>query len=487
MATELRGKINKSIKWTVLVTLFNTTIQPIYRILLALLLLPTEYGYIAVITLLVSFAELLNNVGVGEAIIQRDNIDRQDLSTLFFFNLFITIFISVLVFLSAPFIHNFYEMEHLTIIIRTVTLIVFINGVTSIFKFYMHKNFLFKETSIIRIIKVTLEVVISLILILIGYSIWGYIFAVIISNTVSGTLLIVLAYKKTDLILSFYFSLNKLIRFLHFGIFVSMKKILTFFSQRIDEIIIGGTLSSDILGVYYLAKNLLLQIQSLISTSFNQVLLPTFSKIKNDKVRLKKLYLNIISVLLFVGLPLFILIILTAEYFVPLIFGNEWLGSVIVFQSLSLPVLCLLLSSGISTSLLYSQNKTVLVFVLDLVMVPLYILILIVFNNGLLENILVIYGSYLIIKFFIIQIIVSKTFDIKINNYSAVIIGTIMTSIIMTVILLLLKSLMSELSESISLLILSITSVTGFVLISFIINKRVKNNFFHIIKSIIKN
>lgn len=417
MTEKLKSKVFKSVKWTVLVTLLNTIIQPIYRILLALLLLPTEFGYIAVITLIVSFADLLNNIGVGEAIIQKDEVTTEDLSTLFFFNTIMTLIISILIYFSSSYIENFYNMDGIKEIIKVTTLIVFLNGITSIFQFYLHRYFYFKETSILKIVKMLAEVTFAITLILFDLGIWGFVIALVTANIIHSALLVVTAYRKTNLKINFYFSILRLKKFLNFGIFVSSKKIVNFSSQRIDEVIIGAVLSAEILGIYYLAKNLLLQMQSLITTTFGQILLPMFSKMKDNIAKQKEIYLTIIRTLLFVGTPIFMLIIISADLFVPLVFGQEWIQSALVFKWLSIPVFCLLLSSGVSTSLMYSQNKTGILLLIDIIMVPIYILILYLFNHGDLLNILFIYSCYIIFKFIIVQALISKIFKIKLKEF----------------------------------------------------------------------
>lgn len=430
MTEKLKSNVFKSVKWTALVTLLNTMIQPIYRILLALLLLPTEFGYIAVITLIVSFADLLNNIGIGEAIIQKDEVTTEDLSTLFFFNTITTLIISSLIYFSSSYIEIFYSMSGLTEIIKVTTLIVFVNGITSIFKFYLHRYFHFKETSILKIIKMLAEVAIAITLILLDLGIWGFVFALVTANILHSSLLVMVAFKKTDLRINFYFSILKLKNFLSFGIFVSSKKIINFFSQRADEIIIGGVLSAEILGIYYLAKNLLFQIQSLITTSFGQILLPMFSKMKDNIEKQKEIYLTILRTLLFIGTPIFMLIIISADIFVPLVFGQEWIESALVFRWLSIPVFCLLLSSGVSTSLMYSQNKTVTLLLIDIMLVPIYILVLYLFNHGDLLNILFIYSCYVIFKFIIVQVLISKIFKIKIKEFTNLLKVPMMSAII---------------------------------------------------------
>lgn len=471
MDNNLNYKVNKGVKWTLIKALVNSTIQPLYRILLGVLLIPTEFAYIAVITLIVSFAEILNNAGIGEAIIQRDNVSKEDLSSLFFFNLFLSITVTATLYISSDVISNYYDMKDLSPIIKFLTIIVLSNGITSLFKFYLHKEFHFKQTSVLQILKILTEVAITLIFIIMGYGIWGFAIGIVISNLLHAALLAITVFVKSDFKLQLYFSFSNLRRFWSFGIFIASKKILTFFSHRIDEILIGGLLTPEILGSYFFAKSILLQLQTLITASFSQVLLPTFSKLKDNLVMAKKYYLKIFSTLTFLGLPIFTGLILVANFFVPVIFGDKWSNSVLVFQLLSFPILAELLMAGIATSLLYSQEKSLLVLIIDLCVVFPYIIILLIFGNSLL-SVIFIYSLYICTKFILIQFSVGKITNIKINDYK-IIRGPLISTLVMSVTVLFQISYMQEQFSNFYILITSILLGTSiYTGSSFIINKK---------------
>ncbi|MGM0853981.1 MAG: oligosaccharide flippase family protein [Bacillota bacterium] len=487
MTNYINEKAQKGLKWTAIKTLFNSIIQPFYRILLALLLIPSDFAYIAVITLIVSFAEMLNNVGVGEAVIQRDNVTRKDLSSLYFFNLIITFLIASLLFLSSSSIAAYYSMSELDLIVKALSITVILNGSTSLFKFFLHKEFYFKETTLIQAIKITFEILVSIILILIGYGIWGYVIGILVSSAVHGILLTYNVFRKTNFKISFFISMKNLTRFLNFGIFVSGKKTLTFISHRLDEVIIGGLLSAEVLGAYYLAKNILLQFQTLITTSFGQVLLPLFSNLKNDLNLLKRYYINILSIVTLVSFPVFVGVILTAQYFVPLIFGEEWALSIGVFKLLAIPVIFEVLSAGITSSLLYSQNKTLLVFIIDLIFAIGYVILLFVFNNNALTNIIYLYSGYIILKFIISQYFLGRILTLNFKDYVNIFKESLIATFVMAVILIFSKSILkSYLPTSVLLILCVFFGGVIYILLNIVLNKEKTLSIFKLANNIVR-
>src|SRR5699024_8691875 len=184
------------------------------------------------------------------------------------------------------------------------------------------KNMHFREFSIIQIIKTALHMFITIILILFGFGIFGYVYGTIISTLLYSILLIIITIMKTDFKITLHFKLKDIKSFLNFGVSISAKRIITFISQRIDEIIIGGALSSEVLGVYYFGKRLIIQLQGVLTKSFAQLLLPLFSKLKKDRMKLKSAYIKLSFSVAIIGFPVFIGVVLTANLFVPLFFGE---------------------------------------------------------------------------------------------------------------------------------------------------------------------
>src|SRR5699024_9834171 len=164
---------------------------------------------------------------------------------------------------------------------------------------------LFKEFSILQIVKTSSHMIITIILISFGFGVFGYVYGTIVSTLIYSCLLIITTLVKTDFKLTTHFKIKDIFPFLNFGASISPKRIITFISQLIDEVIIGGALSSEILGVYYFAKRLIIQLQDVMTKSFAQMLLTLFSKIKDDRKGLKTLYLKFTYFVALVGFPIF--------------------------------------------------------------------------------------------------------------------------------------------------------------------------------------
>ena len=144
MESKLKVQAIKGIKWTSINTIITAFSSPLFQIILAILLTPTEFAYIAVISLFVGITELLSEVGIGEALIQKDKINTNEISSLFFLNVIISIILVSILFIVSPLIEDFYSQDHLGILLQLVCIVIPINGITSIFKVYIQRVLLFK-------------------------------------------------------------------------------------------------------------------------------------------------------------------------------------------------------------------------------------------------------------------------------------------------------------------------------------------------------
>lgn len=217
------------------------------------------------------------------------------------------------------------------------------------------------------------------------------------------------------------------------------------------------------------------------------MLLPLFSKLKNDLDLLKRYYVNILFVVSFLSFPVFIGIILTAQYFVPLIFGEEWELSIGVFKLLSIPVIFEVLSAGITSSLLYSQNKTILVFIIDLIFALGYLGLLFVFNNNDLDNIIYLYSGYIILKFIISQYFLGKILTLNYKNYVNIFKESLISTIVMAITVIFLQKVLETYFHTSILLILSVCcGGVVYILLNIVLNKERTFSVFKLAKDIVR-
>lgn len=429
----LKKKALNSVKWTTITTIVIGISGPILILANANLLTPSEYAAFAIVTIFINLFKTLEDLGISQAVIQKDKINLIEKSSIFFFNIFFSTIIGILLFINSPFIAKLLNISELAYLLKLTSIIVIISSPTLIFRALLQKEMYFKEISIIDIVRQLLIVFITIILLYMGYGVLGFVIGQIISVTISVILIMVVSRIKKLNKLILFFSFSRVIPFLKFGLFVSGKQVLTFITQNLDQFIIGYFLHREVLGLYSFAKGMLEHLRNLITTSFAKMLLPFLSKLKNDRLKLKNVYNKISLYVALFSFPLFVGISITAHLFVPIIFGEEWEGSVVFFRILSIVLILLVLTAGITTNLLYSIGKPNIVFHIDVVITICYIILLYVFASYGVIAVTLVYSFYIISKTITLQYFANKSLSNTITNYIILFKNPTIISIIMII------------------------------------------------------
>ncbi|MFW5803696.1 MAG: lipopolysaccharide biosynthesis protein [bacterium] len=472
MSKNLKNDAVKSIKWTTSQTIIGGVLGPISLWIRSIFLSPEEFGYLSIILIVIGLFSLFENFGISQAIIQKGAITKQESSSIFFFNILFTAILALIVYLLGKPLAIFYELPELDFYLKSVSVIVFLNGPSFLFRAFLEKEIYFKQLSLINISRNVINVLAIFGFLYYDFGVLGVIYAYIVSTAIATFLIILKSLRLTHVKINLYFQLKKLYPFLRFGVFVSGKQLLTYAANRLDELVIGYFLTPDILGIYHFGKQMLEKLRTLLTNSFSKVLFPVFSKLKNEKEQLSNVYLKVSKYLAYIAFPVFTGIAVTAHLFVPLVFGEQWVDSIIVFQVFSVSMIFFLLTSNVSGALLYSVNKPAIVFNIDLLINSIYFIVLFLFTSQGLIVVLIIYSIYIIVKTSTLQFFANKQLTYKMNTYLSLLKRPFIFSIIMGLIIWLFQFFMKTHFSNALILIFSIIIGATFYLISIFINSR---------------
>jgi len=401
--TSLKNQAISSVKWTTLQTAIIGITGPILLVVKARFLSPEEFGYLAIILIVIGLIHLLESFGISQAIIQRDDISIQESSSLFYFNIFLSCFLAVVLYLLSPLIAAFFSLPALEEYLPLVGIIVLISGPSLLLRAFLEKQLYFKELSLIEISRNLIILGATTFFLILGFGVLGVIYAQIVGVVFATLSILTVSVQFKSVAISFYFRPKKLVSFLRFGIFVSVKQLMTFATHRLDEVLIGYFLAPEVLGIYHFGKDMLERLRVLMTNSFGKVLFPVLSKLKHQPQKLTFAYQRISRYIAFGAFPVFFGISVTAHLFVPVIFGEQWIDSIIVFQVFSIAVILLALTANVATSLLYSVNKPDLVFYIDVGTNMFYFLSLFFFAARGMLAVLVAYCCYVVYKTMTLQ------------------------------------------------------------------------------------
>jgi len=484
--SKLKNQAVSGVLWTSIRSVVTVLTGPLLMIVQAQYLTPTEFGVLSVVNVFLSIINVIENFGFSTAVIQREEVTKNEKSSLFFLQTIFAALIGVIVIGTAPLVADVFDMEPLSSLLPLLSIVIFLNGPAILFTAFLEKEFYFKELSIINILRQIVLFLSTTIFLMRDLKLVGVIFGQILSVFVMVVLVLAVAFKNNFIHIKFHFNIAEIKPYIKFGFFIGGKQLMTQVTHHVDELIIGYFLSAEVLGLYFFAKNLLNRMRTLVSTAFSKVLLPLLSKVKNDRPRLTRTYNNISKYVGVFAFPMFIGIALTADLFIPVLFGAEWLDSVNFFVILSIAYIPYMLTANVATSLLYSVNKPNIVLYTDLVANTIYIALLFLVSwLGLgIYSVVGLYAFYLIAKTTALQIISQNHLFSTFIDFLRLFKFPVIATLIMALSVLVTKSLTGNINNLLLELIISIiVGVVSYGLIYILIDKKT----LHEIKDLIVN
>jgi len=329
---NLKQKTVRAILWASSAKIISQAFSWIVTIILARLLLPSDFGIIAMAWLYIAFLDLITELGVGAAIIQKKDLDSLDLHTCFWFSLFMGVFFYLPTYMVAPAIATFFKQIELTNIIRLLGLIFIIASIKTIPYNLLTKELDFNKRSIAEVLSIISGGVLSVILAFLGYGVWSLVYGALLRYFV----LTIASYYMLPWRPKLIFSLNRLKSLMNFGIVVVGSRMLRYFHNRSDILIIGKVLGDKSLGYYQMALQIATLPVEKITAIINQVALPTFSKLQRNNEELRSYFLKITKAVSLITFPIIAGIIVTSESLIKVVLTEKWISIEIPMQFMCL-------------------------------------------------------------------------------------------------------------------------------------------------------
>ena len=296
----------------------------IVSIVLARILVPEDYGTIALVTVFTAILQVFVDSGLGTALIQKKDADDLDFSSVFYFNFCVCIILYVGMFIAAPYIALFYEDRNLTSVVRVLSFTLVISGVKGIQQAYVSRNLLFKRFFFSTIGGTIFSAFLGIGMAYIGLGVWALV-AQQLSNAAIDTLILWITVKWHP---KRMFSWKRLKSLLTFGWKLLVSALLDTVYNNLRNLIIGKFYTSTDLAFYNQGDKFPKIVVTNINTSIDSVLLPTMSNVQDDRERVKQMTRRAIKTSTYVMAPLMMGLAFCAEPIVKLVLTDKWLPCV---------------------------------------------------------------------------------------------------------------------------------------------------------------
>lgn len=328
MAKSLKDKTFKGIVWSSVDRFATQGITFIFNILIARILLPSDYGVVAMLAIFLAISQTFIDSGFGTALIRKPDRTETDFCTVFYFNIAVSLILYLILWVAAPYIALFYDIPLLESVTRVVSLKLVFSSLSGVHNAKLSIDINFKARAKISIAVTLLTGAIGLWMAYRGYGVWALVMQSVISSLLSSILLWVYVRWMPAMT----FSWKSFREMFSFGSKLLASGLLDTIYNNVYTLVIGKFFSATSLGVYSKADAFAQFPSSNITGVLQGVAFPVLSSIQNEDERFANAYKQFLRLSAFVVFPLMIGLAAVADPFIRLVLTDKWAGSIYLLQ-----------------------------------------------------------------------------------------------------------------------------------------------------------
>ena len=325
---DLGKKTKQGIIWTGASSIVLFSVRLGTSMVVARLLFPEDFGLMGIASIVIQFAIRLTSFGLNTAIIQRKELKPEHLDTTFWINLLLVTSVTVIVFLGADYIASFFNNSRLPSILRVVSTLFIIRGLTSINSALLIREMKFRELSLSRTISESIIFISPIFFALANFGVWSLVWGQMLGELA----IMMLLYYHTRWVPRLRFRIWALKDIFSFGFWIFITRYLTYFVKKIDYIIIGKYLGTANLGYYERAFALIDTPRGHIEKTINKVLFSAYSQIQDDDKRIVDALKKVIRSTSVISYGFLIWMFFAAPSLITVLYGPKWVNSIAPLQ-----------------------------------------------------------------------------------------------------------------------------------------------------------
>lgn len=314
-----RADIKGGLLWSSISQFGISGIQFVATIVLARLLTPNDFGIIAPIAIFISVSNILIDSGMGGYLVIKKNVDEIDYSTLFLFNVVISLFLYLFLFITSPIIAEYFNSTTLVNIIRIQSMTIVFNGLSIIYYIHLLRNQRFQTLAIINFIAGIFSLIVAIILAYYNFGVWALVYQQL-SFSVFYTLFLIINFKFFP---RFIFSITAFKEQFFFGVHLLFANLLKTVSDNVYPAVVTKVVSLSQTGNFFQTNRIIGYFDGISTGIIDKALFPTFAKIE-DKNQFIAEYSKLNFSLLSIVIPVTMLFSMFSEQVTLLLLGNQW-------------------------------------------------------------------------------------------------------------------------------------------------------------------
>ena len=369
---NLKEKAEKGFLWEFAESVLGHLVSFVVGIILARLLLPEQYGTIAIIMIFIGLATPIATSGFATSLVRKTKVDQVDYDTVFLATEFFSLILYLLLFGLAPTIAAGYGDPIAEPALKIMGIMLFITAYNAVQKAYVQREMSFKKFFWSSLLGTIVSAVVGVVMAYQGYGVWALVAQKLIDQAVDAIVLAFFVKWHPKL----KFSFERFGAHYHFSWRMSLTGFIGVVFDNLKGIVVGYKFTSSDLGYYNKGESFPKLFGDQINGPINSVMFSAYSKIKKDKPRLKNALCKSLMLSSFILTPIYFGLAAVAPIMIPVLLTDKWIGAIPFLQLASLGLLISTLGQY-DDQIFKSLGKSGLALKLELIKKPIFLGIII--------------------------------------------------------------------------------------------------------------
>ena len=327
-ADNVGGRARTAAGWQFLSKGINSALQMVTSIVLARLLMPADFGIVAMAALVTGLASVFRDLGLGQALVQRQDITPDHRRSAFWGTLVMALLLYGGVYLSATWVGAYFDEPRMVPVLKIIAIAFVLSPFAVVPRALLQRELDFRTPFFAELASSVAYGGVGITLALLGHGYWALVAATLAGSAMRTVALCALTRYLPPLVPTF----RGIGDLYGFGTGITAIMVLRYLSSKADYFVVGRVLGSGPLGLYTRAWNLVHMPLDSVAYAISPVLFPAFASLQDSPERTRRAYMHSVTALVLVAAPFALALAIAAPEAIPLILGEQWRGSVLPTQ-----------------------------------------------------------------------------------------------------------------------------------------------------------
>lgn len=319
---SLRKQAVHGVKWIGTSTIVVTVLSYARLVILAHLLFPKDFGLMGMVMVIIGLGQAFADMGISYAIIWKQDITSEQLSTLYWLNIMAGVAVFCIVIAISPFVSAFFHEPRLNSLMLWAAFIFPITAIGQQFQMLLQKDLRFGRLALVEIASASVGAAVAITAAFLGQGVLSLIWGQLTTCACAAFLYGYMGWREWRP--RFIFKPRGLGGMISFGFYQMGQRTVNYFANNVDYIMVGRLLGPEALGIYVVAWQLMVAPMSRINPILGRVAFPIFARKQTDDSALRRGYIEFSKLVAAITLPIMVLAAATAPVLVPVLFGPKW-------------------------------------------------------------------------------------------------------------------------------------------------------------------